>query len=177
VTLNLAAGTVTGTAGFSGIQSFVGGQGSDLLVGPAATSTWNLTGSNAGTVSGASFTGFEKLNGGAGNDTSAFANGATLSGAIAGGGGTNALNYALYASNAPVTVNLAVVTATGTSGFSGIPCVAGGQGSDKLVGPAASTWNITGANTGTVSGVSFTGFENPTGVGGTTRLPSPMVPR
>ena len=54
VTVNLTANTATGTGGISGIESVVGGQGSDTLVGPAAGSTWNLAGANAGTVAGVS---------------------------------------------------------------------------------------------------------------------------
>jgi hypothetical protein len=165
VTVNPTAGTATGTGGFNGIQSVVGGQGSDTIVGPATDTTWNITGANAGNVVGMSFASFENLTGGAGADTFVFSDGAGVSGVIAGGGGANALSYAAY--TAPVSVNLAASTATGTGGFSGIQSFIGGQGSDTLAGPAAgSTWNLFGANAGTVAGVTFTSLENLTGGAG-----------
>ena len=159
VTVNLPASTATGTLGYSGIQSIVGGQASDTLFGPATDTTWNLSGANAGSVPGMTFSGFENLSAGAGADTFVFASGATLGGIIAGGGGANTLNYSAYTS--PVTVNLAASTATGTLGFSGIQSFLGGLGSDTMVGPVlGSTWNLSGGNAGTVAGLVFSSFEN-----------------
>ena len=43
----------------------------------------------------------------------------------------------------------------------------GGAGSDTLIGPAPdTTWSVTGAGAGTVSGISFAGIENLTGAAG-----------
>ena len=165
VTVNLSANTATGTAGFSGIQSVVGGHASDTLVGPATDTTWKLSGTNGGSVPGMNFSGFENLTAGARDDTFDFANGAGVAGIIAGGGGANTLNYSAYTS--PVTVNLAASTATGTGGFSGIQTITGGQASDTLVGPATdTTWKLSGGNAGTVPGFVFSGFENLTGGAG-----------
>jgi hypothetical protein len=85
-----------------------------------------------------------------------------VSGSITGGGGADTLNYSAYTT--PVTVNLGANTATGTGGASGFTSLIGGAGNDTLVGPTSNaTWNLTGANSGTVGSVTFTRFENLTG--------------
>jgi hypothetical protein len=141
----------------------VNGQGgNNTLVGPNANETWNITGTNAGTVGGVSFSNVQNLTGGTGNDLFVFSNSKGVTGTINGGGGTNELDYAAYTS--AVTVNLASHTATGTGGFSGIETLDGGTGSNKLIGPnATNTWNITGTNAGNVAGVTFSAFPNLTG--------------
>ena len=64
----------------------------------------------------------------------------------------------------PVTVNLGAKTATGTGGASGFTNLIGGSGNNTLVGPTGdSTWSLTGLNSGTVAGVTFTSFQNLTG--------------
>src|SRR6185369_15602662 len=73
---------------FSGVSSITGGGDADTLVGPSADTTWTISGSDAGQVSGVSFNGFENLTGAANNnDTFVVAPGGTLSGSIAGGAG------------------------------------------------------------------------------------------
>jgi hypothetical protein len=130
VAVNLAAGTATGVGGtFVNLQSFVGSTGGgNTLTGTNAATTWNINGTNSGTLSGGiTFANFGNLTGGSGNDSFVFANGASVSGNIDGGGGTNALNYAAYSTS--VVVDLQTSTATGVGGtVANILNVTGGTG-------------------------------------------------
>jgi hypothetical protein len=72
-----------------------GGSGTDTLQGPAGTSTWNVTAANQGNIAGlvTAFQFVENLSGGAEGDTfnvKGFAAGALT---VAGGAGTDTLNY------------------------------------------------------------------------------------
>ena len=59
----------------------------DTLIGPAAASTWYVTGPDSGTVDGLAFTGFENLTGGSeAQQTFQFEPGGTISGVVDGGG-------------------------------------------------------------------------------------------
>ena len=83
--------------GFTNIESFVGGSsGSDTLTGPNAPSTWHITGANAGLVNGIAFASFENLAGGTSSDAFDFSNGASVSGSVNGGGGSDTLNYSAW---------------------------------------------------------------------------------
>jgi hypothetical protein len=163
VDLNTGGGNDTVNVQTTSGNLVVNGQGgTNTLVGPNASEAWNLTGTNSGTVAGVSFSGFENLTGGTGNDLFVFSNGQGVTGTITGGSGTNELDYAAYTT--AVTVNLASHTTTGTGGFASIQTLVGGTGSNTLVGPnATNTWNITGTNAGNVSGVTFSAFGNLTG--------------
>jgi hypothetical protein len=112
--------------------SINGGGGTDTLVGPNIGTNWFVSGTNSGTIGATNFTGIANLTGGSGNDTFQFSNSAAVSGKIDGGGGSNALSYALYASG--VTVNLATGTATGASSIANIQVVTGSQHNDHLTG-------------------------------------------
>jgi hypothetical protein len=114
---------------------------SGFLSGPDVNTTWNITGSNTGTLSSSAFggpvnfAGFGSLFGGSANDTFIFANGASVSGSIDGGAGTNALDYSAYSTS--VIVNLQLGTATGVgSPIANIQNVSGGNGG------AVGTYNI-----------------------------------
>src|SRR5262249_54592338 len=104
-----SSGTAPGTgAGFSNVESVAGRSGSDPLVGPAADSLFNVTGSNSGNLTSAptfTFSSFENLTGGPGNDLFTIANGAGISGVLSADGGVNTLSYAGWTT--AVTVNLA----------------------------------------------------------------------
>jgi len=70
---------------------------STLTLGTGGNNTWNITGSNSGTLSAAGssaiqFANINNLVGGAGNDTFNFSGSGQLSGSINGGGGSNTLN-------------------------------------------------------------------------------------
>jgi hypothetical protein len=161
VTVNLQSHTAPGIGGtFSNITSVVGSAASDTLVGPDAGATWNLTGANSGTVAGVSFSSFEKLQGGSGDDKFVFAAAGSVSGNIDGGAGSNTLDYS--ALGTPVSVNLQTRTASGVGGtFANIGTVIGGSGSNTLTGPdAAASWSLTGSNSGSVNGTNFSAFAN-----------------
>jgi hypothetical protein len=85
-----SSGVATGAVnvGFSNVQTLIG-SGADVLAGPAADTTWNVTGAGAGNISdGVAFAGFNKLIGAANNrDSFAFAPGGFLAGGIDGGAG------------------------------------------------------------------------------------------
>jgi ELWxxDGT repeat protein len=115
------------------------------------------------------------LNAGGGNNTFKFADGATLRGAIVGGAGSNTLDYSAYTRGRTITLTMPGLTpgssngteASLSGGFQNITAVVGSASTtsfDTLTGPnAASTWNLTGANAGSVNGLSFSGIENLTG--------------
>ena len=161
VAVNLALGTATGVGkGFSNIQSFVGSAtGLGLLTGPAADSTYNVTGVNTLNVAGVNFRNYSTLFGGVGNDTFKFGALGSLYGGITGGGGSNTLDMSALTTN--VTLNLAASTITRAGGtISSIQTFIGNNGSGSLLyGPnAANVFNITGPNAGTVAGLNFFGF-------------------
>ena len=89
VTVDLAAGTATALLGFSNVEAVKGGTAVDTLKGPSQDATWRLNGPDAGDVSGVlSFSGFENLEGAAGNaDTFVFGAAGALAGSVAGGDG------------------------------------------------------------------------------------------
>ena len=65
-----------------------GGAGNDTLHGPAADSTWTISGQGSGSVAGISFAGFENLAGAAGNkDTFVVDAGGGVTGVVDGGAG------------------------------------------------------------------------------------------
>jgi hypothetical protein len=115
VVVDLLANTATGVGGnFANLQSFVGGSASNILNGPAANTTWNITGSNAGTVSGGfSFSAFQNLTGGAGDNTFVIGPAGSVGGTITGGGGTNTLDYSAYTASVIVDLQTGQATATG----------------------------------------------------------------
>src|SRR5205085_5326667 len=80
------------------------------------------------------------------------------------------LDYSVYAST--VTVDLFAGTVTGMAERNGIDAYVGsGNANDVLNGPGepgdSIAWTIDGANAGEVQGVTFSGFANLTGQGGT----------
>jgi Ca2+-binding RTX toxin-like protein len=124
-----------------------GGGGIDTLIGTDRGNLWYLTGPNHGyslmpnTASGyttVTFNSMENLTGGSGSDNFQFQPGASLSGALNGGGGLNNLDYSTYITTgtAGVTVNLATGTATATGSISNFASVYGSIGNDSLTGDA-----------------------------------------
>jgi hypothetical protein len=147
----------------------VDGQGgTNTLIGPDVATTWNITNTNAGTITGvATFTNVQNLTGGAADDTFQFAPAGSVTGGVSGGLGTNRLDYSLDGGSA-ATVNLATSTASRTGGIAGIQALVGSTSAvDRLIGPnATNLWSITGANAGSVGTFSFSAVENLTGGSG-----------
>jgi hypothetical protein len=130
VTINTGSGgagvTVLGTGPITTLNGNV--TGANTLVGANLNTTWNVTGANAGNYSNAgaavSFTGYQNLSGGAGNNTFALGSGASLDGAITGGGGTNTLDYSAFTDSVIVDLQTGQATAV-AGGVSGIANVQG----------------------------------------------------
>ncbi len=92
VAVNVSAGT----------DSIIGNGVGTTLIGTPAASTFNLAGSDSGTVTSGvdvtTFSGVGNLTGGAGNDVLVIQNAGTLSGSLDGGGGLNTLDLSNKAS-------------------------------------------------------------------------------
>jgi PhoPQ-activated pathogenicity-related protein len=136
--------TLTGTLGAG--SSFDGGNGANTIVGRNATTTWNITGSNAGNVGGVSFTNVQNLTGGTGADTFVFASGGSLSGVVQGGSGTNTVT-------GPNSSNVWIVSALNAGSlngntFAGIQNLKGGTAGDifEFADTAAIAGTINGGN-------------------------------
>ncbi len=187
--MTAAVTTKIGT-NFTNIESVTGDGINDTLVGADVANTWTVNGANAGTVGTVAFSGFSNLTGGTNTDSFTLSGG-TLSGALNGGTGTNTLTGDNVANSWTIT-GADAGTVTGISGgFSNIANLTGGTGTDSftlnggtlsgaidggLTGAntltadnTANTWTISGADAGTVTGISggFTNIANLTGGTGT----------
>ena len=147
--------------------TIMGGSGTNTLVGPNSTNTWDITGMNAGRLTSAVlltavvFSSVQDLTGGTGADTFIFENGDGITGNIVGGGGSDTLDDS--ADTAGVIVDLKTGSATGVGGtVSGIEDVIGGSGpgsnilvgngGDTLVGGSGRDLLIAGATASSLSG-------------------------
>ena len=172
VTVNLATNTaplITGT--FSNINAVIGTTDTaNTLTGPNSSSTWTISGVNAGKANSFSYSNMPNLVGGNLSNTFSFTSTTASEATINGGSGSSSkmLNYAPLPSTFAVTVNLATNTASLiTSGFSNINAVTGTTDTaNTLTGPnSTNQWTITGGNSGTVNSFSFSHMPNL--VGGT----------
>ncbi len=68
VEIDLNEAAVTYVSGFSGIESFIGGDGKDTLKGRNANTNWSIDGINTGSLGATRFTAIENLVGGSLND-------------------------------------------------------------------------------------------------------------
>lgn len=164
ITLGRADGTGTVTLNdgviFNDPVTIAGGS---TLVGANQDTTWNITGANQGNLNNnfpntLTFNNIENLIGGNANDTFVFADGVTFSGAIAGNGGIDTLNYSAFTT--PLTVDV------GTLGAMDVEQVIGTSAAPStLIGDNTNnTWNLTSTNSGILNGTTtFTTFQNLTG--------------
>jgi hypothetical protein len=189
---HLKGGTGNETFQFSvagSVSSIDGGGGNDTIVGANQTNTWNITGANAGNLTGsvAAFTNIENLTGGTGQDTFTFAVGGSLTGNIDGGGGNDTIVGANQTDNWSITgANAGSITAV-LAGFTNIDNLTGGTVADTFTfavgGSLAGTidggggaalivganqtnnWNINGANAGKITGAlnAFVNVQSLTG--------------
>ncbi len=175
---NLANSSVNSPFTFSAFETLNGGTGTDTVSAPNAANIWNITaGIGHGDIAGlVAFTGMENLTGNANTDAFVFAAGGSVTGTVAGGLGSNTLNYS--SATGPISVNLQNSTASFTGGFSGIDSLVGsGSGSDTLTGPdGTNAWSVTAAGTGSVNGTfSFSAIETLAGGNGTDTLTGPNL--
>lgn len=141
--------------------SVFGGDGVDTIMAANIANNWNITGVNAGTLNGGSFSDVENLTGGTATDVFHISSAGSISGKINGGAGSNTLDYSAY--GAPNMVNLATSTATAVGNFAGFQSYVGTSASTLIGSNVTSTWNITGNSAGSVGTVSFNGVGNLTG--------------
>lgn len=152
IIINLSTGTASKTGGISGIEQFFGGTGSrDRLIAPAGPNTWRITEADGGTINDSlEYYGFEDLFGGAAADHIILTEEGSITGALAGNGGGDTLDYSQRAST--VAVNLAAGTATATGGITGIVNVLGGAANDTLTGNDLNNLLAGGAGNDTING-------------------------
>ena len=152
----LAAGAST----FNG--QITGGGGTDTLTMTDGANTWQLTGANVGTLNGnTSFSGITTLVGGSGTDTFTLGAGiSTFNGSISGGGGTDTL-AATDGNNSWQLNGTTGGTLNSTTSFAGITNLAGGTGTDTLIGTVQIyTLDNFIQNKGSNGTVSWTSMEN-----------------
>src|SRR5262249_17342651 len=148
-----ASGGGTDTLDFSAVTA-------DLTFSIHADGTIVVTDTHGNSVSAGHV---ENVIGGQGTNNYVFDNGATLAGTVTCPRDFHdTLDYSAYTT--PIAVDLGANTATGTTGATGISNVIGGTSSsgDTLTGPSAgtgATWAISGAGTGQVQGIQFSGVE------------------
>jgi len=163
VAINATTSSATGITGtFSGITTFTGGTGSNSFIDTAGSNTWNISSNNTGNVAGFNFNSFDTLVGGIA-DTFAFGNNAAISGNLTGGGNAT-LNVSELSSP---TIDVTAHTSTGIGGtFSGITYFIGSGTDSTLAGLSDTT--ISGIDTGSSGGNTFTAFGNLIGAGNNT---------
>jgi Ca2+-binding RTX toxin-like protein len=141
--------------GFVHVLGFTGSTAAgDQLIGPNATTLWQITGGNAGLAGAFSFAGFENLQGGTASDTFKFSPAGAVSGSVAGGGGGDWLDYSLFTT--PVSVNLTTGAASRIAGgaagkLTQIQNVIGGGGGDTLVGNSQGNILVGGGGNDTIT--------------------------
>ncbi|MBI1425467.1 MAG: filamentous hemagglutinin N-terminal domain-containing protein [Gammaproteobacteria bacterium] len=170
-----------------------GGAGIDELRGGNRATSWTISGTNSGTVSGLSggFANIEQLTGNANQDIFILNDTIAFNGSLDGGGGTNDELRGGNQTNTWTITGASAGTVTGLSGaFSNIELLTGNAGQDNFVlnatavfagninggggttntltgGNRANTWTITSQNGGTVTGLAsgntFANIQNLTG--------------
>jgi len=135
-----------------------------LVSSDVVNTTWNIDGADSGSFVPAlsfnmvTFTGIENLTGNDGDDVFDFADGGSISGKIDGDDGNDTLDFADFTTGATVSVD--------STRLANVENMVGSMQLDTITGSSAgSTFNVTGADSGSVDGINFTSFENYTGLG------------
>jgi hypothetical protein len=172
--------------------SFHGGSGSNLLMGPDRDSIWLVGGANSGVLqdpggdANVEFTDVQNIRAGSADDSFSFSPGASISGLVDGGRGTNEINLRTLSTPQIFTIDaLNSGTVAGVTRFSSIQNLLGSSGDDQfklLNGASVSgtifggggnntldlsafttglTFTIASANAGNIPGVTtFTSVQN-----------------
>jgi filamentous hemagglutinin family protein len=150
---NDAGGTATGAGSISGTGAITTAGGFVSLSAMGATSTINVGAINTSTAAGA----------GAATVTMSAGKDIALTGLIDVGAAGTAIGLNFGQAGAVGALNLSAAGA-----LTGTVTATGGAGSDTIIaGNGANTWNVTGANSGTLNAINFTSVENLTGGSGT----------
>ncbi|MBC1329585.1 beta strand repeat-containing protein, partial [Trichormus variabilis] len=186
------AGTSNLTQQFTNIDNVIGGNASNTLTGLNASAIWEIDGTNRYiSTNSLSFTGFRNLTGGsntdtfiitgnqtadlrgqAGADRFQFNNAANLTGTIDGGTDSNTIDASAYTTAQQVTLTglggsdgFAGTHSSIIGGFTNISAIAGGTGTDTLIGlNASATWEVDGTNRYLSTNIlEWNSFENLTG--------------
>ena len=173
VNLSALAGPVVvqlGASGFSNIESYIGNDTNSTLIGNNQTNSWIISGQNDGTINSVtSFTNFNALTGGAGNDTFSLATGGgSLTGLINGGGGGGADTLDISNTSTATTVRVvdavpaSVTNPANTLTVYQIGTVSGNSAyNHNLIGPDTNaTWAINAVNSGSLNYGSTVLFDN-----------------
>ncbi|QGQ29689.1 LamG-like jellyroll fold domain-containing protein [Gimesia maris] len=161
--IELSEADIVATGGIN----FNGGAGSNTIVAPNQDNDWEIDGINTGSLlSGAVvFSNVENLTGNDAADTFAILDSGQIDGTIAGGVGSDSIDFS--AVTAAVTVNLNDGSATGINFATGIEKYIGDGALDKLTGiTAGTTYLIDGVNQGSVAGIAFEAFNHLVGAAG-----------
>ena len=138
ISVNLATSATSYTGGFLNIQSFTGAPNQDnTLAGYNSSTTWHITGDDAGTVGTVSFSDFPYLTGGSSNDVFIFDGAYQITGSINSGGGSNTLHGPNVANIWKITgSNSGTLLPTGAGGetiFNNTQNVTGGSSPDRFM--------------------------------------------
>lgn len=153
-------------AAIGGIN-FNGGAGSNTIVAPNQDNDWEIDGINTGSLLSGTvvFSSVENLTGNDAADTFVMLDNGQIDGTIAGGVGSDSIDFS--AVSTAVTVNLNDGSATGINFATGIDKYIGDGSLDKLTGiTAGTTYLIDGVNQGSVAGIAFEAFNHLVGAAG-----------
>jgi filamentous hemagglutinin family protein len=162
VSVNLQTAAATGLNGgaasaFSNIDAFVGGTAAtDTITGLNGGQTITITANNAGNFGGTvTFSSFENVTGGTGNDSFVLNDGFGVTAALTGGTGTDTLSYVNYTTS--VTLSASGGTATNVGSHAGFETFIGGSAADAFsVTPGSTAFTFTGNNPGVAPGDTLT---------------------
>jgi hypothetical protein len=170
------ANTFTLTGASLGAAVAIHGAGTtNTVTGPtlagSQANVWTINSTNSGNINGSNwtFSGIQNLVGGTNGDQFQVAGAGSISGTVNGNGAAATLDYSGYMA-APVSVNLTTSKATGIGGtWSSVSYFIGSTTTASTLTGASgnTTWNLTGANSGTANAFSFSGFGNLNGGSGT----------
>lgn len=154
--------SVTDAGSLSGATGVDGGAGTDILLGGVSAHTWNITGVESGDIDGVtSFSAVETLTGNLGVDDFVFSGAGSFTGLIDGGASNDTVDFSSLLVDTVVSIDAASTTS--------IEDYIGNSATNNstLQGRGiADNWIVSGANTGTVNGITFSFFNRLDGDGG-----------
>ncbi len=171
IQVNLESASATNVPRFNNVEHFRGSKAlSATIVGRHVASNWQVTARDSGTVAtnDATFTlaGFENLSGGNLGDTFVISEGASITGTIDGGPGTDTLNASAFRDSMTVDItarNRGEIRATSRiTGFSGVEHLLSGSGNDNFVfAPGALLTGTLDGGEGLADHVDFSAWSSP----------------